>query len=95
MSNKKSKTTTSDTSQPKINIRDLVTTEIIEMSKNKKNNINNSIEKCVSCGEDTIWRRSIPIYIRENYVEGMGQFCDICFPKESSINEIMMMSHMI
>lgn len=64
-------------------IQELISKEIIEISENKKNAIPNSIEKCVCCGTDTIWRRSISIHMRQNYVEGIGQLCDICYPKES------------
>ena len=64
-------------------IQELISKEIIEISENKKNGTPNSIEKCVCCGTDTIWRRNISIHMRQNYVEGMGQLCDMCYPKES------------
>ena len=44
-------------------IQELISKEIIEISENKKNGIPNSIEKCVCCGTDTIWRRNISIHM--------------------------------
>jgi hypothetical protein len=36
-------------------------------------------EKCVSCKEDTKVPRSLPISLREHYVEGAGQLCKTCW----------------
>jgi len=41
--------------------------------------IPDSIEKCVSCGEETPYKFSDNIFIRNYYVEGAGQLCEHCF----------------
>jgi len=38
-----------------------------------------TIEKCVSCGEDTPYTFSENIYNRNWYVEGAGQLCETCY----------------
>ena len=43
--------------------------------------IPNSIEKCVSCGEETPYKFSDNIFNRKWYVEGAGQLCESCFNK--------------
>ena len=44
----------------------------------------NTIEKCVSCGEDTPYKFSENIYTRNWYVEGAGQLCEPCYTKTYS-----------
>ena len=41
--------------------------------------IPDTIEKCVSCGEDTPYRFNENIYMRNWYVEGAGQLCETCY----------------
>jgi hypothetical protein len=42
-------------------------------------------EKCVLCGTQTNIPVSLPIDLRNNYVEGAGQLCDRCaVPKFSN-----------
>ena len=41
--------------------------------------IPNTIEKCVSCGEDTPYRLNENIFNRYHYVEGAGQLCETCY----------------
>jgi len=41
--------------------------------------IPDTIEKCVSCGEDTPYRFNENIYMRNWYVEGAGQLCEGCY----------------
>ena len=36
------------------------------------------VEKCISCGKDTIYMIDTPIDMRDNYVEGGGQLCTQC-----------------
>jgi len=43
--------------------------------------IPNTIEKCVSCGEDTPYTFNENIYNRNWYVEGAGQLCESCYNK--------------
>ena len=38
-----------------------------------------TIEKCVSCGEDTPYRLNENIFNRYHYVEGAGQLCETCY----------------
>ena len=40
-----------------------------------------TIEKCVSCGEDTTYRLNENIFNRYHYVEGAGQLCETCYNK--------------
>lgn len=40
-----------------------------------------TIEKCVSCGEDTPYRLNENIFNRYHYVEGAGQLCETCYNK--------------
>ena len=41
--------------------------------------IPDTIEKCVSCGEDTPYRLNENIFNRYHYVEGAGQLCETCY----------------
>jgi len=41
--------------------------------------ISDLIEKCVSCGEETPYKFSDSIFIRNYYVEGAGQLCQSCW----------------
>lgn len=41
--------------------------------------IPDTIENCVSCGEETPYKFSDNIYTRNWYVEGAGQLCESCF----------------
>ena len=41
--------------------------------------IPDTIEKCVSCGEDTPYRLNENIFNRYHYVEGAGQLCEKCY----------------
>jgi uncharacterized protein CbrC (UPF0167 family) len=43
--------------------------------------IPDTIEKCVTCGENTPYRFSDSIYTRQWYVEGAGQLCENCYEK--------------
>ena len=43
--------------------------------------IPDTIEKCVSCGEDTPYRLNENIFNRYHYVEGAGQLCKDCYTK--------------
>ena len=36
------------------------------------------LEDCVICGKQTVWKRSLDINMRVNYIEGAGQLCDEC-----------------
>ena len=40
-----------------------------------------SRDKCVMCGEDTIYLTNTPISYRIGYVEGAGQLCPSCYEK--------------
>lgn len=40
-----------------------------------------SIDKCVMCGENTIYLSNTPISVRMEYVEGAGQLCQSCYAK--------------
>ena len=44
----------------------------------------NTIEKCVSCGEDTPYTFNENIFNRMWYVEGTGQLCETCHNKTYS-----------
>lgn len=44
----------------------------------------NTIEKCVSCGEDTPYTFNENIFNRMWYVEGTGQLCETCYNKTYS-----------
>ncbi len=44
--------------------------------KKEKGNI--EFEICVMCGELTEMPISLPVDLRKNYVEGLGQLCDKC-----------------
>ena len=36
-------------------------------------------DKCVLCGKDTEYEKSVHIDFREHYIEGSGQLCKECF----------------
>lgn len=36
------------------------------------------MEVCVNCGVITDVPKSMPIELRKNYIEGIGQLCDKC-----------------
>lgn len=38
-----------------------------------------TIEVCVSCGEQTPYKQNTHIDLREHYVEGAGQLCKTCW----------------
>ena len=40
-----------------------------------------SSDKCVMCGEDTIYLTNTPVSYRIGYVEGAGQLCSSCYEK--------------
>lgn len=35
-------------------------------------------DKCVVCGVDTPYVKSVHVDFRENYIEGAGQLCSTC-----------------
>ena len=43
--------------------------------------IPDTVENCVSCGEETPYKFSDSIFIRNWYVEGAGQLCKSCYDK--------------
>lgn len=45
----------------------------------KQNKIDVPFEKCIICGEETIYRFSTPINQRKFYIEGAGQICHHCY----------------
>lgn len=36
------------------------------------------LDYCVLCGEATQYPKSLPVDLRENYIEGAGQLCNKC-----------------
>jgi hypothetical protein len=38
-----------------------------------------STEKCASCGKETPYTIDTPIELRSHYVEGGGQLCEHCY----------------
>jgi len=54
--------------------------------RRNRNYINNPIEKCVSCGENTAYRFNDDVDTRTSYVEGCGQFCYMCYTNKEIIN---------
>ena len=45
---------------------------------NSKQATNSEMEVCVNCGVITDVPKSMPIELRKNYIEGIGQLCDKC-----------------
>ena len=43
--------------------------------------IPDTVEMCVSCGEETPYKFSDNIFIRNWYVEGAGQLCESCYTR--------------
>lgn len=43
--------------------------------------IPDTIEMCVSCGEETPYKFSDNIFIRDHYIEGAGQLCKVCYDR--------------
>jgi len=41
----------------------------------------NKHDKCVSCGETTEYAEMDHILVRDFYVEGAGQLCQVCFDR--------------
>lgn len=39
----------------------------------------NSVEVCVVCGTQTVYKKSTPLEYRYRYVEGVGQACKVCY----------------
>jgi hypothetical protein len=54
--------------------------------RRKRDYLNNPIEKCVNCGENTAYRFNDEIDTRTSYVEGCGQFCYSCYSNKDSLN---------
>lgn len=44
----------------------------------KKKETGCEFERCVLCGAETPFRRSTPVGLRTDYVEGAGQLCRRC-----------------
>ena len=44
-------------------------------------NIDNNIERCVSCNTETPYSVDTHIDERQHYVEGSGQLCEECWDK--------------
>ena len=45
--------------------------------------VEKEVELCVLCNEPTRYYTCDHVDTRMAYIEGMGQLCDICYPKES------------
>jgi hypothetical protein len=56
--------------------------------RRKRDYLNNPIEKCVNCGENTAYRFNDEIDTRTSYVEGCGQFCYSCYSNKHNLNYI-------
>ncbi len=49
----------------------------------------NKQDKCVVCRKTTKYAEKDNIYIREGYVEGVGQLCESCFSDVSKENWLL------
>lgn len=49
----------------------------MESETKKENKV--EMEKCVSCGKETIYPKDLDINFRDYYVEGAGQLCVDCY----------------
>jgi hypothetical protein len=47
-------------------------------------------DKCVHCGELTLWPVETSIQERTNYIKGVGQLCDKCYIEiyRSKVNDL-------
>jgi len=45
----------------------------------EKTTHSDNIEYCVSCGEPTQYKKSDPVDLRYDYVDGAGQLCHQCY----------------
>ncbi len=43
------------------------------------------MDLCVLCGKETQYPKSLPVDMRENYIEGAGQLCNQCGVKTDNI----------
>lgn len=43
-------------------------------------------DKCIMCHQDTRYTIATCIYVRQHYVEGMGQMCPSCFYATNNVS---------
>ena len=63
--------------------------------RRKRDYLNNPIEKCVNCGENTAYRFNDEIDTRTSYVEGCGQFCYSCYSNKETSDPIIKKRHWV